>query len=42
MSDQTSRILNQIFEDEKFIEVYTSCFENLEKKYSMKRKALST
>ena len=31
MSDQTSRILNEIFEDEKFIEVHTSHSESLEK-----------
>ena len=30
MSDQTSRILNEIFEDEKFIEVHTPHSENLE------------
>ena len=31
MSDQTNRILNEIFEDEKLIEVHTSYFESLEK-----------
>ena len=31
MSDQTDRILNEIFEDEKFIEVYTPRSENLKK-----------
>ena len=30
MSDQTSRILNEIFEDEKFIEVHTPHFKSLE------------
>ena len=30
MSDQTSRILNEIFEDEKFIEAHTPHFESLE------------
>ena len=31
MSDQTNYILNKIFKDEKFIEVYTSYSESLEK-----------
>ena len=31
MSDQTSRILNEISEDEKFIEAYTLHFINFEK-----------
>ena len=30
MSDQTSCILNEIFENEKFIEAHTSYFESLE------------
>ena len=30
MSDQTGRILNEIFEDEKLIEVYTSHSESFE------------
>ena len=30
MSDQTNRILNEIFEGEKFIEVHTSYSESLE------------
>ena len=31
MSDQTNRILNEICEDEKFIEVHTLYFESLKK-----------
>ena len=31
MSDQTNRILDEVFEDEKLIEVHISRFENLEK-----------
>ena len=32
MSDQTSHILNEIFEDEKFIETHTPYSESFEKK----------
>ena len=31
MSDQTSHILNEIFESEEFIEVHTSYFKSFEK-----------
>ena len=38
MSDQTSRILNKISEDEKLIEVYTLYFESLEKNFQRSEK----
>ena len=39
MSDQTNRILNEISEDEKFIEVHTLHSESLEEKIQQTEKS---
>ena len=38
MSDQTSRISNEVFKGEKFIEAYTLCSESFERNIQQNKK----